>query len=125
MRPGPAGLFFFFGGAAHLDGAVEVPGEAVLDEQRREVEHGQQQRLQLLALGAVAGQQPGHVLHRAPRVRQDAVETIQEIHPVVQLALRGGRKKGGGTPKLARWLLGCPFPAGLASKSTRSLLRVC
>ena len=72
-----------------------MPGEAVLDEQGREVEHGQQQGLELTVVRPVTHQQPRHVLHRLARVAQDAIESVQQVHPVVQLTLAGHGKVRG------------------------------
>lgn len=60
-----------------------MTGEAVLDEESGEIEESQEKSFQLLSFWAVAGQHPGHVFHRSTRFRQDSIETIQEIHPVV------------------------------------------
>ena len=68
---------------------VEVAREAVLDEQRREVEHVQQELLVTLTARHVARQRPA----AAPRPRgaarpaQHAVKHVQHIRPVVQLTL--------------------------------------
>ena len=43
---------------SNLYGAVEVSGEAVLNEQGGEVEHGQQQGLEVPVIWPVAHQQP-------------------------------------------------------------------
>lgn len=43
---------------AYLDGAVEMPGEAILNEQSCEVENCQKQSFELSVVGAVAYQQP-------------------------------------------------------------------
>lgn len=80
---------------SYLYGAVEVPGEAVLDEQGSEVEHGQQQGFELPVVRPVTDQQPRHVLHRLARITQDPIETVQQVNPVVKLTLKGWEDERG------------------------------
>lgn len=64
-----------------------MPGETILNEQGGEVEHCQQQSFELPIIRMVTHQQPWHIFHRLACVTQNAIETVQEIHPVVKLTL--------------------------------------
>jgi len=65
---------------------IEVPREALLDKQCRELQHRQQQVLIRLIASHVARQHPRAVSITAPL--QDIVQFVQHVHPVWQLTLR-------------------------------------
>lgn len=76
-----------------------MPRIGVLDEQRRELQDGEQQRLELGVLGQIARQLPRSRRRRRRRRRrrfnsrgartctlQNRVEPVQNIRPVIELA---------------------------------------
>lgn len=72
---------------AYLYRAVEMPREAILNEQGSEVEHRQKQGFELSIVGTVTHQKPRHILHCLACITENAIKAVQQIHPVVQLAL--------------------------------------
>ena len=62
--------------STYLYGTVEVPGEAVLNEQCCKVEHSQQQGFELTIVWPVTHQQPRHILHGLSCVAQNAIEAV-------------------------------------------------
>lgn len=84
-----------------LDRVVQMPRIGVLDEQRRELQNGEQQRLELAVLGQIARQLPRSCRRRRRRRRwgrrfnsrrsrtctlQNRVESVQNVRPVIELA---------------------------------------
>lgn len=70
-----------------LHGVVQVPGEAVFNQQGSELQDAQQQLFLLLAAGAVAVQAPLALLARVAGRLKQRVKQVQHIDPVVQLTL--------------------------------------
>ena len=78
----------FVNSVTYLYGTVQVPWEAVLNQQGREIENSQQQSFELAVVWPITHQHPGHVFHGLSSIAQDPIESVKQVHPVVQLTLR-------------------------------------
>ena len=67
----------------YLDWAVEMPWEAVFNEQGSEREHTVHRLPQPGVLGLVTWQAPGMIRWHRTSFLQDAIESVQDVYPVI------------------------------------------